>query len=558
MRFCYAHRRATLYPTSLDSWNLAPDDYTAAFLCTAKDIGFDAIEVGVEVLERTGGSERQVKAFGQRLLEAGMPIGCVRAGGTLTDARHGPRNRARQASAIQFAGWVGAAVVNTALSAPARRPGHPAGSLPGSQHGWPVAQDASRDAQLSEYEALAKACQPACDQAADAGVTISVEVHQNSLVDNSWSARLIHRLVDRRNFGINPDLGNVYWTYDVPEETPEDCIRQLAPISVYWHCKNLYRVYHPEMHRSVFLRAPLPDGEIDYRFAVAAMHAAGYAGYMAIERRLGGGPVPRGPEESRVRQGDVGGARAYPTAWPVPRLTAGAGLTAVSRASTPGQAGRVRVRRWKLFGRLRWRKPRWESEQPLPLSLTPTQGAADPGSRSGWRENRSGIELRHHAPRAVQSSVHTDAVRPYGLSFMRRTASASSRTGMIPTAGPKVSSHITRMPWFTWVSTAGSAEEPRPPPRRAPGEHPGPGGPRVTTTVPIVMATSSDPVRAGLVASLARPGGNVTGLTLDAGEAKPAGRNPRIGILRPGSPPDSLLEEFRQRLRRPCWRGRMK
>ena len=43
------------------------------------------------------------------------------------------------------------------------------------------------------------------------------------------------------------------------------------------------------------------------------------------------------------------------------------------------------------------------------------------------------------------SSVHTDAVRPYGLSFMRRTASASSRTGMIPTTGPKVSSDITRM-----------------------------------------------------------------------------------------------------------------
>ena len=171
MRFCYAHRRATLYPTSFDSWNLAPDDYTAAFLRTAKDIGFDAIEVGVEVLERTGGSERQVKAFGRRLREAGMPIGCVRAGGALTDARHGPRNRARQASAIQFAGWVGATVVNTALSAPARRPGNPAGSLPGSQHGWPVAQDASRDAQLSEYEALAKACQTACDQAADAGVT---------------------------------------------------------------------------------------------------------------------------------------------------------------------------------------------------------------------------------------------------------------------------------------------------------------------------------------------------------------------------------------------------
>ena len=34
-----------------------------------------------------------------------------------------------------------------------------------------------------------------------------------------------------------------------------------------------------------------------------------------------------------------------------------------------------------------------------------------------------------------------------------------------------------------------------------------------TTTIPIVMANIGDPVAAGLVASLARPGGNVTGLS---------------------------------------------
>ena len=39
----------------------------------------------------------------------------------------------------------------------------------------------------------------------------------------------------------------------------------------------------------------------------------------------------------------------------------------------------------------------------------------------------------------------------------------------------------------------------------------------VTRAVPIVMGSSANPVEEGLVQSLARPGGNVTGLTVDAG-----------------------------------------
>ena len=41
---------------------------------------------------------------------------------------------------------------------------------------------------------------------------------------------------------------------------------------------------------------------------------------------------------------------------------------------------------------------------------------------------------------------------------------------------------------------------------------------QATHTIPIVMASVGDAVRAGIVASLARPGGNVTGMTLVATE----------------------------------------
>jgi putative tryptophan/tyrosine transport system substrate-binding protein len=55
---------------------------------------------------------------------------------------------------------------------------------------------------------------------------------------------------------------------------------------------------------------------------------------------------------------------------------------------------------------------------------------------------------------------------------------------------------------------------------------------RATRTIPIVMVGTGDPLRTGLVASLARPGGNVTGLTQLGAEV--AGK--RLQILRDAVP----------------------
>ena len=76
-----------------------------------------------------------------------------------------------------------------------------------------------------------------------------------------------------------------------------------------------------------------------------------------------------------------------------------------------------------------------------------------------------------------------------------------------------------------------------------------------TTTIPIVMTTSTDPVGAGLVASLARPGGNVTGLSSLAPELNTkrleilkdaVPKLARVGLLRsPGGIADLQLKELR-------------
>jgi ABC-type uncharacterized transport system substrate-binding protein len=72
---------------------------------------------------------------------------------------------------------------------------------------------------------------------------------------------------------------------------------------------------------------------------------------------------------------------------------------------------------------------------------------------------------------------------------------------------------------------------------------------RATTTIPIVMASGGDPVVAGLVASLARPGGNVTGVTTISPELAgkrlellkdAVGKLTRVAVLRNPTMPEHV------------------
>jgi putative ABC transport system substrate-binding protein len=84
----------------------------------------------------------------------------------------------------------------------------------------------------------------------------------------------------------------------------------------------------------------------------------------------------------------------------------------------------------------------------------------------------------------------------------------------------------------------------------ADGTSPSLAAKNATTTIPIVMTSSTDPVANKLVASLARPGGNVTGLTSLSGELggkllellkEIVPRLSRAAILRGGGPANDLF-----------------
>ena len=77
---------------------------------------------------------------------------------------------------------------------------------------------------------------------------------------------------------------------------------------------------------------------------------------------------------------------------------------------------------------------------------------------------------------------------------------------------------------------------------------------KATTTIPIVMANAGDPVGEGLVASLARPGGNVTGLSSLSPELNSkrleilkdaVPRLARVGLLRAPETRDLQMKEIR-------------
>ena len=279
MKISYAYRRMTYYPfQGSSSWELLPPkEARAGWLRKVRALGFEGIEISAtQALE---GGETGARELRRELEDAGVPCVAIRGGGGFAHPRQVAGSRQGWARSLRAAGLVGAGLVNSAIGSPVA---HPRAAGAGDR-GQPIKQVSSRLANEAQYEATARHLREAGRLAADLGIELSIEMHQNSVADSSWSCLYLLELIDLPNVGVNPDLGNLFWNYDIPEESCEAAIVALAPKAKYWHCKQLARLYLPHAQESFFRQVPLPDGEIDYRFAITAMVEAGYQGYLALE-----------------------------------------------------------------------------------------------------------------------------------------------------------------------------------------------------------------------------------------------------------------------------------
>jgi len=288
MKVSYAFRKNAFYPyQGTTSWEkIPPKDIRTKYFAKLREIGFEGIEIGVGQFDQR--SETEVRELRKELEGYDVPAAAMRGGGGVAGARASGSYLARWQEAIRMASWIGSNLVNSAISVGMTHPGGP-----GAGVGEPTTQGSSRLATQADYELTAARFREVADFAREHGVEISIELHQHSIADNSWSCLHLLDLIDRPNVGVNPDLGNLLWNYEVPEESIEACIAAVAPRSKYWHCKQLMRLHVPDLHKAYYLQTPLPDGDIDYRFSISAMVEAGYNGFLAVEGCRGGDALYR-------------------------------------------------------------------------------------------------------------------------------------------------------------------------------------------------------------------------------------------------------------------------
>jgi len=230
----------------------------------ARRAGFSGIELSprwcdFHNMTRQQLGELRTEASDSGLRVAGLNLSrCI-----LTRTPQASEHLARLQRSVAVAETLGAEVINVSLSMPSPPgPGRPpllGQNVPDTEH--------QRSAELVADVARS---------ARQAGIRLSVELHDDGLLDSPELCLQFLEGVGAANVGVNPDLGNLCRGL-TPSSDWKEALMLLASRTVWWHVKN-YRDGRP---------VPVWDGDIDYHWALLIMRGAGYEGWVSIESYWG-------------------------------------------------------------------------------------------------------------------------------------------------------------------------------------------------------------------------------------------------------------------------------
>jgi sugar phosphate isomerase/epimerase len=284
MRYCFGNHTFTWHPHRRCA-EPPPAAERRLQVAWIRRAGFEGVEMGDFWMDFYRLADAELRGIRREFEAGGLPIvalNCLRK--AITPPACAERNRADLRRAVEVAQALGASIVSVSLATPHELIGQATDLNRGQRHSI----GGSRAATEAEYVEAAAFLRDLADRAASAGVQLSVELHHNAITDTGATTARLVRAIDRPNVGGNPDLGNLYWAYETPEEPYQEAFLRVLDAGMnFWHVKNVQRVHVPEVGRAAYVQTPLPDGDLDYRWCVMTARARGYDGWISLE---GAGP----------------------------------------------------------------------------------------------------------------------------------------------------------------------------------------------------------------------------------------------------------------------------
>ncbi len=291
--------RYSLGMTIVSGWNYPHPIFshvpTAAerrpLLAWARSVGYDGIDIADTWIDWYRMSDADLREFRDQVHEHGLVISGLNPYRCIL-ARHpsAAQNEEKLARSIDVCRALDCHFLNVPLSVP----------FPAV---WSERERAVRQLKLArdrdysdhDFEQTAIKLGRLADVAARDNIQLTIELHDDGMSDTSASVLLLHRLINRPNVGVNPDLQNLY-RVPYPTEDWRAALLALAPHTNYWHVKSCTKLYNLAESRTYSLRASLRDGDIDHRWALTQMACVGYDGWIVVESGGGDSLVPAGDD----------------------------------------------------------------------------------------------------------------------------------------------------------------------------------------------------------------------------------------------------------------------